>query len=536
LVVAEANSLNEFENAETKLVQVRLMQALLERLPERLIDDSIQLLKLVEEILHAFTEIVARKAPVADILEISHTSDSQGEDEATIAISLLHTILMSSKSQAIIENQNNTEALESISKSLATIITSSSPSTDEESTLKPLAQNILLLLDIRMENSDPSSSTPQPSQTDKDIEDRKTHSLALSYLTTPDSPPPIRAEGLSLLNSLITTSSLVLSIPSTLVLLTSLLQDPEEYIHLQSIRVLLNLSTKHPRTTLLFLLETYHDPQEDHSLDARLRVGEALSQILPSLPQTPTLQPAITQTVQALLYLSSRRPHRSKTAASQSRAAELQAKKNAEAEAAWSGPVPPLEEVLSSPEDAADTALLSDLVSGWESKRGSEDLRLRTSAMSLLGTAIEIHLAVLPTTALSQSIDLALNILTIETDISAGILRRASVLVILALIRALDAARKEGRRLKVGFDFEGEDMADVLRVLNYVEGTDSDGVVKGYCRDVVESLENWRTGGLVAGVEQLRGLDAGLERLQGLSVDPDSGNGYKGKSRIQEIE
>ena len=63
-----------------------------------------------------------------------------------------------------------------------------------------------------------------PSQT---VEDRKTYNLAMSYLTSVESPPPVRVQGIELIQSLISARSSILDIPALLILFASLLQDSE---------------------------------------------------------------------------------------------------------------------------------------------------------------------------------------------------------------------------------------------------------------------------------------------------------------------
>lgn len=518
------------------------MQAMLERLPDRLVDDSAQLLELISEVLESFTKIPPKKSPLVLEQEMFE-NDDEGQDEATIAISLLHTVLSSNKSR-LLKNPANKEILTSISDSLLTIARNPSRTSEEGNPLQQLAQNLLLLLDIRIAGniSLPKGENTDTGPTDKDIEDRKTHSLALNYLTSADSPPPIRAEGLSLLNSLITSKSRRLDIPSTIVLLTSLLQDSEEYIYLQTIRTLLVLSSYHPRLVTRSLLDSYIDSTEELSLDSRLRIGEALSQILQHLLSSPTPNTAFAATTyqiyNALLTLASRRPERPKTQARHKNAQKVQAHKNKEAEDAWNGPVPPLDEVLGGSQEDKDNEILSSIVEGWSSKPNAEDIRIRTSALSILGTAIETNISDVGSAIITTAVDLALKILTLEAaDPSAALLRRASVLLILSLLRAFDRAREQNRRLGFGFA-EGEDLEEIARVLRYVESTDGDGLVKSYTRDVIDGLENHEGNGLLGAVQGMQGIQAlegGLDRLSGLSVNPETGFSGQGP-KIEEIE
>ncbi len=48
-------------------------------------------------------------------------------------------------------------------------------------------------------------------------------------------------------------------------------------------------------------------------------------------------------------------------------------------------------------------------------------------------------------------------------------------MVIMSVVRAIDAAEERGQRL--GFGFAGENLAEVVAVLGYVEGTDGKEVI-----------------------------------------------------------
>lgn len=108
----------------------------------------------------------------------------------------------------------------------------------------------------------------------------------------------------------------------------------------------------------------------------------------------------------------------------------------------------------------------------------------------------------------------------------------------------------------LGIAFGSETQEQLRTILGYVEQTDEDGLVREYCRDVLESLENWKTNSLVdeVSLSQARGGGfggGGLTKLAGLVVDPERsvshGGGesggssggvemFGGRPRIEEIE
>ncbi len=387
------------------------------------------------------------------------------------------------------------------------------------------ALNLLMLLNFHAADRD---SQPRiPVALDRSLEDRRTYSLAMSYLTGVDSLPPVRAQGLDILSSLVSAGSPILDIPAIMILLSSTLQDEEEYIYLRVIKLFIQLSIRHPKAVLLGLLERYVDANEEASLDSRLRLGEALLQVIQKAAQTFTGDVAH-QVGSGLLSVASRRGYRPKHEAERRKAAELAKKKNQEAEEAWEGPVPQFED---GPNDIVEDPLLAQIVEGWDSKRGQEDVRIRASALSIFGSAIETNIAGLGSSIISTAVDLCIHILALEPEHEKAILRRAAILLIMSLVRALDQARGEGRKL--GFGFAGSSLDDVMRVLGYVGETDNDGLVRQHAKDVIEGLKTWQMKGLLVPQETAR---TELGELAGLSIDSGDGGATKQRPRIEEIE
>ncbi|KAL2260458.1 hypothetical protein VTK26DRAFT_5516 [Humicola hyalothermophila] len=195
-------------------------------------------------------------------------------------------------------------------------------------------------------------------------------------------------------------------------------------------------------------------------------------------------------------------------------------------------------------EERRRNEVLERIVEGWESKRGSEDVRVRASALAVLGAAVETNVAGLGPSLVARAVDLCVAVLQMEKELEKGILRRAAVMFVMSFVRALDQARQAGKRL--GFGFGAEAQEDVLRTLRYVAETDNDGLVVQHARDAVESLENWQVVRLLppegkrSGPDRLGLLDGGLTRLAGLEVDPERSvrneEGSRPKPRIEEVE
>ena len=377
--------------------------------------------------------------------------------------------------------------------------------------------------------------------TDQQVEDRKTYKLAISYIVDTESPPPVRAEGLNLISTLIIARSPILDIPGILALLSSLIADADEYVYLRVIKLYTQLCDGHPKSVVRELTDSLLDQGETRPLDARLRFGEALLQVIQRLGETFAGELA-RDTGTALLATAGRRAHRPKTEARQLRAAEAQEKKNREAADAWDGEVPDLdddEEMTA--EEKLRNEVLERIVGGWDSKKGGEDVRVRASALSILGAAVEVNIAGLGRDLVAGAVDLCVAVLQLEREVETGILRRAAVMFVLSFVKALDQARENGKDL--GFGFGQLAQEDVLRTLEYVAETDNDGLVVQHAKDVVESLEDWTIVRVLSpGPAQDQGLGGlTLTKLAGLEVNPGSADHGEGSSQskkplIEEVE
>ncbi|KAI0180693.1 hypothetical protein GGR52DRAFT_1023 [Hypoxylon sp. FL1284] len=494
-----------------QLIEAKILQKMMEKLSSQLVSSSKQMLELVDQILGG-----SRNSPAND-------------DATPVALSLLNLIVSAPGFQRA---NALPDTLVSIENSLQRI------SNAQDTDLSQTARNLSLLLKYRDAMDDPSEKSTAP--TARQVEDRKTYDLAISYITQADSPPPVRTEGLNLLAGLIRSSSPIVDVQATLVLLSSLLNDDDDYVNLTVVRIFTQLASKHPRSTATEILEHYVDSSERETTDARLRFGEALLQVIQRLGQTFSGETA-KQVGEALLSIAGRRGHRPKAKARQERAELLEKRKNKVAKDAWQGEVPDLSELDEdqSAEDQARNEIIAQIVSGWESKRGAEDARMRASALSIFSVGIETNVAGLGAVLVEAAVDLCINVLTLESSPETGILRRAAIILILHFVRALADAREHGKRL--GFGLPDSSRENIARVLEYVAHTDSDGLVQEHANDVVESLQNWQLSTLVppaapdgggsSTLTSLAGLDIGANSKPSLPpLEPDV------RPRIEEIE
>lgn len=496
-VLTHAQPELRFDGVENRLIEAQIMQKMISLIPGKLIDDSQKVLELVDQVLANFV----------------HGGRDGGEDNLSVSLSLLNLVLTS---RGFRESPSSQVALVSIETSLSSI--NKFPDLEISSTI----QNMLLLLHFRRTIGEPED--PASVSRNQGSEDRKSYNLALSYLTATDSPPPVRVQGLDLISSLIKSRSSVLDIPSLLVLFTSLLQDSDEYIYLRVIKSFTELSRDHPKTVVKDLVEHYVDPNEDYELDQRLRFGEALLQVIQN--SKLIFSGEISRVVcEGLLSIAGRRGYRPKTEVEQEKRNKLKRKNDKDAEEAWGGEVPQFEDDLT-----PENEILAQIVSGWESKRGTEDIRIRASALSILAFGFEANTAGVGPILVSTTVDLSIHILTLEPEPEKGILRRSAILLIMSFVRALEEARIENKNL--GFGFIGQSLDDVQRVLKFIAATDNDGLVRQHARDVVEGLETWQTNSLL----QPRTAQVEIQELAGLSINPLKGSPNVARPKIEEIE
>lgn len=515
------------------IIESNVLQKMMEIMPDKLVSDAKSILTLSGEILAKGSH------------ESAGEIDTIEDDGEAIALSLLNLVVTTPNFQV---SKVDPTLLASIEKSLDRIKLARKPEVSQT------AYNLSLLLKYRDQIEDPTEQVTPP--TKRQVEDRKTYQLAMQYITQADSPPPVRSEGINLLSKLIQAGSPILDIPATLVLLSSLLAEDEDYTTLRVMKLFTQIADKHAKSTIKEVLEHYVDASESATTDTRLRFGETMLQIIQRLGEAFT-GPLAQSAGQTLLSVAGRRIHRPETQARHQREDRLKERQQAEAAEAWGGnaaDIPDLSEAIAdtSPEEKARNRLLAQIIEGWElpqRKEGGEDIRMRASALSVFSVGIETNIAGYGPDMVEAGVDLAISILTSATEqgMEAGILRRAAVILILSFVKALAGARENGRRLGFGLtDSTRENISDVLR---YVAEQDTDGLAQQHARDCLESLDSWRlielmpthtgSGGhsrSMLGID--RAEDRRLASVSGLTLDRPGLPSLQGgpRPRIEEIE
>ena len=567
------------DNVVRKAVSAKLAEKLLSGFKDTLSRHPLNILELTKQIIDGELgrekSLRNRKAKdrgvslssLASIVPKEEQGEASADDDSSelflAMVSLLSTVLASPEFSA---SQEVKPVLENIKSGLDQVLP------HLPSSLSKPGTTASMLLEIQLYSTEQQL---EPKRNVPEFSDLDTHRQALANLNS--DLPPIQAEGLSLLSNLIKKSSPILDIPSTLTLLLSIITEPasesaanEEFIYLNAIKLIGVLASRHPRTVVKTLVERYADRDEEVSLDQRLKIGESLLRTVQELGEALTGETAKILG-EGMISVAGRRGQ--KPRAQRRRKEQLEDEKHRrehernkqhtsvasaaqEAATALHGEDSDTE----TPEQATYSAsTLAAWIAGADADEQADDLRARTSAISILGTAVETNIAGLGPSIASSAVDLALATITLEPAPESAIIRRASIVLLFDILKALDTAREKGRGMALIFGFslsEGDrttargscgvttigNLPRMLRTLRFVEGVETDGIARGHIRVLIESLEAWEEKSLVWGIgvkDKQREAEQGFalgERIAGLSVNPFNGKDTSSGPRIQEIE
>jgi hypothetical protein len=437
--------------------------------------------------------------PNAEDGEEGETSD---EDLISFALSILNTLLAST------DFKNTPPVTESLRSLLPSLVYIAHP--PSQTAIPPLLSNSASTLVHLIMPPSTSKTLANALTADPLHEHRATLSTILTDLQSPD--PPNRTWALRTLHALLKNESAfpVIDVPSlTHTILSASLADPESYVHMAAIPVIVCLAERAPRPVVGILVDAFTDIDERSlklargrqteekerelrdALDYRLRVGEVLNTFFLSVGVWETETPGeavmkrklAKQITEACLSLASRRGQRTQTHSTRTSLLHSQQQQQEEAEAAWSGPIPNLfEPEGADPQDMAEYTALAKIVNGWQETGIEEDVRMRASALSNLSTVFEHRLQSLGQASVDAGLQIVLLILTMEREEAKAILRRAAVLVIMGLLRGVDAALEHGNESTASLTLNQQ--AEVERLVKWVLDEDDDELVRDHAGSV----------------------------------------------------
>ncbi|KNG45265.1 protein required for cell viability [Stemphylium lycopersici] len=561
---AEAKSLllagdeDTMEDPLAALVDAKFSEALARRFQEQFANSPQHILELMAQLIDTFVAEhkasvqratskgpTSKRAMLDTIVQKKGVSAAKGEEEAAnedlvaFALSIVNTVVSSAgfkKTASVVET------LHKLPPSLAYL--SQSPSQAEtQSRIPTLVSNAATAL-LHLIAPAPSSPSDTRAATTDPLADHRTKlQTCLVELQSPD--PPNRTWALNTVHAMLKSRVAfpVFDVPSlTHMLLSSSLADPESYVHLAAIPVLVTLATRAPKPAVGILVDAFVDVDERalklargkqteekerelrDALDFRLRVGEVLSKFVGGdefwlAHDSDGLRYAcVKQVTEACLSLASRRGQRTQTLSARNQVADSERVLREEGEAAWGGPIPNiLEPDGADPQEQADYVALQKIVQGWEDTGIEEDVRVRASGLSVLSTVFEHRLHVLRQPAIDAALQMVLLILTVERGDEKALLRRAAVLVVMGLLRGIDAATEAGQERMIALTLTQQ--MELERVVKWVKDEDADELVRDHAASVMEGLETLRMKELYRVREEglKLGPDLGLEgNLRGL--------------------
>lgn len=563
------------------LASAKLLEAMLSSFKEQIARQPLAVLFLVKQLLddqihsHKAAEHQRqslKKPTVSNLGNIVRQSDSEVNGSTTegqhetiaIALSLVGVTLSS----------DNTELSPEIRETLNAILTSVYHL--PYSTYPPALQKSILatksLIKSHFSSGRPATAPSTSSYAEDATTKRLRHDRALLQHTHADlssDVPPIRAEALANLTKLIISTSPAIDVPTTtLLVLHSITADPESFVYLKAIQTLAVLAAcADPRLVVRFALEAFVDEGEKEELDARLKVGEGVVGIVDALMNrggdgsTATLAEkgvtaeALRRVAVAILGVASRRGKRPKQARQQEREQKKKTKRLLDEPNSLFNIVASEHQDPDDGRKSREQEAIAAIAGGWAATGKEEDIRIRTSALSILGKILSsaAGLAALTEHMLREAVEIALAVLALETAPEKAILRRAAALMFLEILKGLEEGLDSGTQIGTASRrsesnaLDAQKWAEVERVLSWAKDVDEDEIVRGHTSAVLEILEAWRMKSLLAatrmdnekeGVSLGRGtVGGGLELeggLRGLAVNPDSNSRLRG--RIEEIE
>jgi hypothetical protein len=463
--------------------------------------------------------------------------DTTEEELVSFAISTMTTLVSSA------DFKQTPETRTTLASAIAPLVylSQEQPGVPIPSVVMNSASSLLELLQ-------PSPALMQTHASDPVTEHRATLKTIITDLTAPE--PPNRTWALNTLHKLIKDPIAfpVIDIPSmTHLLLSASLADPESYVHISAMPVLVDLAVRTPNPTIRILIDAFVDVDERslnlnrgkrtdeidrellEALDFRLRVGEVLNSFVlddsffDSQADAPTRYRCVKQISEACLSLASRRGNRMQTLTTRTQVAQVERATQEEAEAAWGGPIPNLlDPEGEDTQDQADRDALLKIVQGWEDTGIEEDVRMRASALSVLSAIFEHRLTFLRQVTVDAGLQMVLFILTMETTEAKSLLRRAAAMIVMGLLRGLDSLSEAGGEPSVGLGMTQQN--EVERVLKWVAAEDADALVRDHAASVLEGLDTWRMNKLYQVRYQGLALGTGLGLeggLRGLAVQPE---------------
>jgi hypothetical protein len=535
------------------LTTVQLVQALLGTFGDKLASKPQQILSLIDQLL-------------LEIVESITTSALQRISSVAMSLQSISNIAEQKSQSQLVSDAEISDDIVATCVSLLNALISTPDFEKDEHVDSVLNSTLTHLRYIESKGGALLSQTTLASisTTISTLQSKTTKAVSAKPTTTPDQtqitaklvesfandPPPLQARTIHNLIAIIEHLDTPLDIPGlTTILLNQIRFNQDSYVHPFLNNALAQLAAhRSPGYPIRAIVAAFRDPDEQTELNGRLRLGEALHTIIEALPaesyrltgEVPSLMSSIAT---ACLAVAGRRSTRTLEKRERDKSERKAKVDHRRAKKEWGGEIPNLASLQEQEDDerdevtiareARDNTAVERIIQGWEGTGKTEDVRVRTTALSVLGTVMEKAGPAFSTELITTATDLALAILTFESGEESSILRRAAVLMLMSHLRALD----KGLETQIDVpSFDGVKSLEVEKALTLAIQIDGDDLVRENATAVLESLETLRMKQLINN-QQNQNYDPnniGLTRLQGLDVQPEASLGKKPKIDIIE--
>lgn len=251
---------------------VQLLQEFLSNYQSELLKSPINVIQIFSEILSTYNPVTTRKSPssptISNLSQIVVNDEDEDEDDGNefleMALTLLSTITAESIQREL--SQEEIESYKSCLSSLTFLLQHS-----DNQNHKMQARGVIHFINVRIEMTSPQVEEKGPES------DEEMYSNAMEYIS--DSLVPIRAQGISIIRTLIQRTSPVINIDSVLDTLIGLLKDEDSFVYLNAIKTIQQLAnTQNHEKITRKILSKYESPSKN--VDERLRLAETLAGII----------------------------------------------------------------------------------------------------------------------------------------------------------------------------------------------------------------------------------------------------------------
>jgi hypothetical protein len=535
-----------------ELIRQQLIQALLQTRSNQLVANPKQMLEFIDQIIDQAVRQKANEqvpthiqrnptlANLSTIVEhqiMSETIDpSQSENLLATSVSLLNVILGVPNlnvndlqmSRAILRNLDRLSETDSTSIAASTL-----------STINAARAKLKFVLDPA--NNDKQYKAESSLQLDQDLLER----VAQDLLST---SAPERTAAVKGLQRFIMINTMALDVPTVFnLLMNQIKNDSDEFVFLAAISALQSLATaRDPIFVIRNTVESFQDTHEISDVDGRLRIGEALATVIQAVmmedfhhqnPDLAKLNSTIRHVAEVTIAVASRRGVRNRESKDRNREKRIENLNRRKEDKEWDGQGP---RVSKTPQDIdgeglnesdrilryQDIQLAHSILNTWENTGLEEDLRIRTSALSILGELLEHCPSAFTPKLLEYSIVVARSVLYLEQGIGKEILRRAAVNVYISQLRAIISAKESKETVQA----DGMQWFEIENILRRVKDTDTDDLTREYASTALDGIESWKVSNLMEASHH--GDSSAISELRVLGMNAPKGSTVK----IEEID